>query len=249
MIKKAIKKVLEYSLIVLVFCFGMTFNSPNEPVFIYQEINNNIKEVVTDLQNSTAYIEVDGINYDWSGSGVLIDKDKGIIMTAGHVVEDANSFVVKFKDGTVCESTISYKEKNVDVGFISVCPNSVSHLINVSFAPAPEIGDDVYICGAPFGEQLSYSVSFGKVSGISRNFPYFGKMTMIQSDAQSWPGNSGGPVVNVDGNLVGILVGGMRYTDGISLIVPSRPCELSLQKYCAELGLFYFLSEFENAEN
>ena len=249
MIKKLLTKALEYSLIIMVFCFGMTFNPPKEPVFIYQTVDNNIKGVVTELQNSTAYIEVEGFNYDWTGSGVLIDKGNGIIMTAGHVVEDANSFVIKFKDGTVCESTLSYKEEGVDVGFISVCPNSVSHLNNIEFAVMPEVGDDVYICGAPFGEQLSYSVSFGKVSGIKRFFPYFGKMAMIQSDAQSWPGSSGGPVVNTDGDLVGILVAGLRYRDGISLVTPSNICWLSFRKYTTELELNKFLSGFENAKD
>ena len=243
MIKKFLERALCAIIIVMIFIFGMHYSAPrqpvfiypnpSEPVFVYPDITNNIKEVVDEIQKATVYIETDF----WTGSGVLIDKERGIILTAGHIVEDCDFFRVAFNNGTVVYSWESYEEESVDVGFIKVDPNDVSHLNELRFANGYDIGDDVYICGCPFGEELVYSVTFGKISGVKRNIPFFGRTLMIQSDAQAWPGNSGGPVVNTEGKIVGIIVGGYSRFDGLSLIISVDACELSLKKYIAELEL------------
>jgi len=230
MIKKFLERVLCSIIIVMVFVFGVYYSAPRQPVFIYPNIENDLKVIVNKVQASTVYIETDF----WSGSGVLIDKERGIILTAGHIVEDCDFFKIKFNNGIVIYSWESYQEDGVDVGFIKVDPNDVETLTELSFAHNYDIGDDVYICGCPFGEELAYSVTFGKISGVKRNIPFFGRTLMIQSDAQAWPGNSGGPVVNVDGEIVGILVGGYGSYDGLSLITSVNACRLSLAKYIAE---------------
>jgi len=223
------KKDVKFKFPVIVL--GTRYRPSPEPVFVYQEVENNIKDVVNKLQKATVFIQTE----NWSGSGVLIDKEKGIILTAGHVVGDADYFELTFNDGTYIISGDSYKENKVDVGFIKVNPEKVSHLNELRFASGAEVGDDVYICGCPFGQELAYTVTFGKVAGIERQFGLFGKIYMLQADAQSWPGNSGGPVVDEYGDIIGILVGGVWGFDGISLIVPYNIIQLSLDKYLAEL--------------
>jgi len=233
MIRKFLERILCSIIIVMIFVFGIHYSAPRQPVFIYPNIENNLKTIVDEVQRATVYIETDF----WTGSGVLIDKERGIILTAGHIVEDCNFFRIEFNNEAVIFSLESYEEKGVDVGFIKVDPNDVSHLKELKFANDYNIGDDVYICGCPFGRELAYSVTFGKISGIKRNIPFFGRTLMIQSDAQAWPGNSGGPVVNTEGEVVGILVGGYSRFDGLSLIISVDACRLSLAKYLARLDL------------
>lgn len=240
------RRIIDYIVIILVFLFGLSIDLPKQPVFIYQELNSKEKAIVADLQSSTAYIGGSNQILNWSGSGVLIDKEHGIILTAAHVINDSKNILLRFKDGTSCYSEDFYADKEFDIGFIKINPELIKHLKEFKFASQVSIGDDVYICGCPFGEQLAYSISFGKVSGKARILPFLCKIPLIQSDAQSWAGNSGGPVVNSQGELMGILVGGLVYSDGISLILPFDVCKLSYEKYLLDLKLDNFFIGVEN---
>ena len=75
--------------------------------------------------------------------------------------------------------------------------------------------------GCPFGHILRFTVTKGIVSGFERDFDgFFGEKLLLQVDAQSWPGNSGGPVYNMNGQIIGILVGGYYGADGVGLCIP-----------------------------
>jgi S1-C subfamily serine protease len=144
---------------------------------------------------------------DAIGSGVVINES-GAILTALHVIDSTDRWVIIFADGTKSEATVIGKQPENDLAALQARspPDEVQPAILASTAGlAP--GDKVVATGFPFG--IGPSVSAGVVSGLKREFDdpsRHQKFTnLIQFDAAVNPGNSGGPLVNRDGEVVGIV--------------------------------------------
>jgi len=143
------------------------------------------------------------------GSGVIFDADADIL-TALHVVTDARRITVTFSDGSTYEARIFARQPDNDIAAIRAlghpAPLAVATLGNAS---ALNVGDDAIVIGNPFG--LSRSLSTGVISGLHRSVQPPGADTpmieLIQFDAAVNPGNSGGPLFNRDGDVVGIVSG------------------------------------------
>jgi S1-C subfamily serine protease len=144
--------------------------------------------------------------YTAVGTGVVID-DEGTILTNLHVARAAKRLRVEFWDGTEAEAIIAGARPDLDLAIIrpSVIPDDlVPATLGSSGGLSP--GDDVVAVGFPFG--IGPSASAGVVSGLLRVLEREGGTTMqnlIQFDAAANPGNSGGPLVNADGEVVGIV--------------------------------------------
>jgi len=191
----------------------------------------NLVQVIQRVNPSVVYIEAQGYEgYPmWSGSGVIIDPG-GLVLTAAHVVEGADRFRIVLPDGREFHSENSWHRSEIsDVGFIqldlvNIVPVDPPGKLPISYLGKSDSlrkGQDVFIIGSPFGYILKFTATKGIVSGFERDFDgYFGEKLMLQVDAQSWPGNSGGPVYNMQGQVVGILVGGYYGADGIGLCIP-----------------------------
>jgi S1-C subfamily serine protease len=159
------------------------------------------------------------------GSGVVID-DSGTILTSLHVVRGANEVRVYFADGSETKAAIVAEEAESDLAALrpEVIPDD---LIPATLAGGAGIGDDVYVVGNPFG--IRDSLTAGVVSGLGRQYrsPRTGETlnNLIQFDAAVNPGNSGGPLVNRNGEVVGIVTGLFNPTEqdvfiGIGFAVP-----------------------------
>jgi S1-C subfamily serine protease len=143
------------------------------------------------------------------GSGVVIDADADIL-TALHVVADATSITVTFADGSSYQAKIFARQPDNDIAGIRALghpdPLAVATLGN---ANALNVGEDAIVIGNPFG--LSRSLSTGVISGLHRSIQPPGATKpmseLIQFDASVNPGNSGGPLFNRDGDVVGIVSG------------------------------------------
>lgn len=160
---------------------------------------------------------------DWQGSGIFIRDD--LILTAGHIVDDANSITVILQNGEEYFGSDWYKETSTDVGFIRVfTPEKEPKL---RFVDAT-LGDESWIIGYPVGE----SIALTKGIVVSTNWLGF-----LFVDASSWPGNSGSPVLDEDGYIIGILVAGPYEWESMSLCIPSKIINLSLEKYLATKSL------------
>ncbi len=149
------------------------------------------------------------------GAGVVVD-DTGLILTALHVVRDAVEVRVTFYDGTESEASVIARVPENDLAVLR--PREIpDELIPAIFAGSGglSVGDEVFAAGNPFG--ITNSFSGGVVSGLNRSFksPKTGAtMTgLIQFDAAVNPGNSGGPLVNRDGEVVGIVSSLLNPTD------------------------------------
>jgi S1-C subfamily serine protease len=141
------------------------------------------------------------------GTGVVI-VDSGIILTALHVVMDAETVLVILADGSESPAAVISRQPENDLAVLQamVIPDD---LIPATMAGSGllQVGDEVAAVGHPFG--ISNSLSAGVVSGLGRNYlsPDTGMTlsNLIQFDAAVNPGNSGGPLINRDGEVVGIV--------------------------------------------
>jgi 2-alkenal reductase len=161
-----------------------------------------------------------------SGSGVIISQD-GYIMTNNHVVEGAESLAVTFADGSRHEATLVGTDPLVDLAVIRVA-DAVPAFAPLGDSDALQPGETVIAIGSPLGD-FKNSVTAGVVSALNRTVPGSGMEGLIQTDAAINHGNSGGPLVNLRGEVVGIntLVvrgGGMSgdQAEGLGFSVPSN---------------------------
>ena len=161
------------------------------------------------------------------GTGVVI-VDKGIILTNLHVVQGAESIRVTFSDGLTSTASITGVQPENDLAVLQAhkIPDDLTAATMRSTADLRP-GDEVMAVGYPFG--IGPSASSGIISGLKRNFRSpEGKQEMrnlIQFDAAANPGNSGGPLVTLDGQVVGIVTAiynpnGQHSFVGIAFAVP-----------------------------
>ncbi len=161
--------------------------------------------------------------FDGQGSGVVIRED-GYIMTNRHVVEGASKIKVRFKDGTEFDGEVKGVDSYSDIAVVKINAKDLK-TAKLGDSAKTRVGEFAIAIGAPFN--LDYSVTFGHVSAKGRSGIIPGNMggaamdqDFIQTDASINPGNSGGPLVNIDGEVIGIntLIRGMN--TGIGFAVP-----------------------------
>jgi S1-C subfamily serine protease len=143
-----------------------------------------------------------------SGSGYIID-DEGHIVTNAHVVAGGSDFLVEFYDGTTAEATLVGADDLQDVAVLKLDhPSTVPGTLTFGNSDEIEVGDDVIAIGTPFGEYPN-SVTEGDVNGLDRSLDTgtgYRLPNLIQHDASLYPGNSGGPLLNMDGEVIGMNV-------------------------------------------
>ncbi|WDE06130.1 Do family serine endopeptidase [Thalassomonas viridans] len=170
------------------------------------------------------------------GSGVIIDADKGYIVTNNHVVDEADEIVVTLKDGRQIEAEKLGSDKASDIALLQIDADDLTE-IKLADSDDLRIGDFTVAIGNPFG--LGQTVTSGIVSALGRsglnieNYEDF-----IQTDAAINSGNSGGALVNLRGELIGIntaIIGPGGGNVGIGFAIPSNMMN-NLAKQIIEFG-------------
>ena len=166
------------------------------------------------IQPSIVYIEagfVDGEGHQTGGLGTgVIINDSADIITSLHVVKDSRDINVTFADGTHSKAFILDQTPEMDLVILRAF-NSPQLFVPATLGnPASmRVGDDVFVVGNPYG--LYSSMSAGVISGFGRSFQPVGTdLTLeglIQFDAAANPGNSGGPLLDRNGRVIGIVTG------------------------------------------
>lgn len=135
------------------------------------------------------------------GSGVIVDPS-GIILTNNHVVKDADTLKIKLHDGRQFEATEWKTDPKTDIAVVKIPTTSDFPVANIGDSDQLDVGDWVIAVGAPFG--LAETVTAGIISAKSRGLGIADREEFLQTDAAINPGNSGGPLVNLNGEVVGI---------------------------------------------
>ena len=140
------------------------------------------------------------------GSGVVID-DSGDILTSLHIVSNPGTIQVTFADGTKSEAVITSTQPENDIAVLQATkPPPLFFPATLGNPNALQVGDEAYVLGNPFG--FNNSMSSGVISGLDRSYKVSDELTLqhlIQFDAAVNAGNSGGPLLNRDGQVVGIV--------------------------------------------
>ena len=157
------------------------------------------------------------------GSGFVIDGKEGLVVTNNHVIEGADEIIINFHDGSklTVEKVIG-KDTKADLALLKVTPKKPLADVKFGSSAAIEVGDWVMAIGNPFG--LGGSVSVGIISAKSRDINSGPYDDYLQTDAAINKGNSGGPLFNMDGEVVGVntaIISPTGGSIGIGFAVPS----------------------------
>jgi serine protease Do len=164
------------------------------------------------------------------GSGFVIDP-AGLIVTNYHVVENAFEITVKFHDGTVAPGTAIHASRIADLALVKVQVNHPLAAAQWDDSDALQVGDQVFAAGNPFG--LGVSVSAGIVSALNRDIQNSPYDDLIQTDAAINHGNSGGPLFNMKGHVVGVdsdIISPTTGSVGIGFALPARHAQFVLDQ-------------------
>lgn len=207
-----------------------SFSNPNKTAGTYEQVAAAVAPTVVEI--TTESIVTDSVfwggNYVTSGagSGVIISAD-GLIITNNHVVSGANAITVTTTDGTEYTAKVIGTDSDSDIAVIKV------EATNLPFALMGDsdtlvVGQEVLAVGNPLGE-LGGTVTNGIVSALSRDVNIDGtEMTLIQTNAAVNPGNSGGGLFNLYGELIGIVNAKSSTTssgtsvEGIGFAIPAN---------------------------
>ena len=196
--------------------------APARSALIYQVIQPSIVLIETERPGVEDAEEGYGL-----GTGVVIN-DSGAVLTSLHVISDATTIKLIFADGTEASGEVMTTQPENDIAVLM--PSQLPEVLVPATLGNPDamhIGDDAYVVGHPLG--LYGSMSTGVISGFDRTFkpPNSDQRLrgLIQIDAAVNPGNSGGPLLNRDGQVVGIVAGLVNPTEdsffiGIGFAVP-----------------------------
>lgn len=162
------------------------------------------------------------------GSGVIVDSQKGYVLTNNHVVEDSDEITIRLLDKREFQAQIIGTDPASDLAVLQITAEDLTS-IPLGNSDQIRVGEWVIAVGSPFSPNLSHTVTVGIISALGRsniigNNKY---EDFIQTDAAINPGNSGGALLNLDGELVGIntaiATGGFeRANRGVGFAIPSN---------------------------
>ena len=195
---------------------------------IYRKANRGVVEitVTTSGGDNSPFPGGGGGTAQAQGSGWVYDSD-GHIVTNDHVVDGAKSISVRLWNGKTYSASVVGTDQSTDLAVIKVdAPSSVLHPLQVGDSSALQVGDGVVAIGSPFG--LEGTVTSGIVSALHRAITAPNNFTIndsIQTDAAINHGNSGGPLLNVQGQVIGVnaqIKSDSNGNEGVGFSIPSN---------------------------
>jgi len=192
---------------------GSTGGGTTDFSTIYENVKNSVVLIKSTLALGTA-----------TGSGFIYDT-QGRIVTNDHVIDGANSITVTFINGTIVPATVVGADPYSDIAVIQVtAPTALLKPLQLGNSSALKVGQEVLAIGNPYG--LADTLTTGIISATGREMDSasgYPIVDVIQTDAAINPGNSGGPLLNLNGEVVGINTAIPSQTStGIGFAVPSN---------------------------
>ncbi len=200
------------------------------------EENDSINEAVNKIYNAVVVVEAyNQGRQSSSGSGFVYKKDSkyGYILTNYHVVDGASSLKIVDMNGNDVEATYLGGDSYADIAVIRIDAKAVLDVASIGDSTKAKLGDTVFTVGTPINSEYMGSVTKGILSGENRTITVSDQsqgsymMEVLQTDASINPGNSGGPLVNINGEVIGIT--SMKLvTDSIEGMGFAIPIEIAM---------------------
>ena len=220
-----------------------------------RKIENTIKCVVgvSKLQQGNHFVFLNNSDEKLGmGSGIIL-TDNGYILTNYHVVgKKYSNCYVTLESGNVYNGTVVWEDSNIDLAIIKISASNLEYIV-LGDSDNIKLADEVYAIGNPIGLEFQRTITKGIISGINRTIKIDEENYMedlIQTDATINEGNSGGPLINVNGELIGINTVKINNAEGIGFAVPINLVKPILQKLLEEgkfeeayLGIFGYDKE------
>ena len=230
--------ILSACSIVLLFAFALSVMIglfPIKSAYVPSTNNSSVSpeteadpSIIEDFLNSVVVIKGTGVSSMSTGTGVIISAD-GYIITNYHVIENCSAVTVKlYGEKTAEKAAVVGYHKDDDIAVLKI---NRSGLRAATFVDSNTVryGEKVYAIGTPEGDDYSWSVTQGIVSCPNRQLMIYDdegvlekKMNVVQTDASVNHGNSGGPIINVRGEVVGIVTLKRSNSAGMGFALPSN---------------------------
>lgn len=170
---------------------------------------NTIRESVDKIYNAVVYIEsLKNGTATGSGSGFVYKKDDkyGYVLTNQHVIDGSTEIEITNIEGKVSKATLLGEDAYSDIAVLRIDKEDVLQVAELGSSEDAYLGDTVFTVGSPLGKTYMGSVTKGVLSGKNRTVTVSSQFVMevLQVDAALNPGNSGGPLVNINGEVIGI---------------------------------------------
>ena len=173
---------------------------------------NTIKSSIDKIYSATVMIEsYRSDRLIGTGTGFIYKKndDKGYVMTNHHVIENSDSIKVITIEGQSVDATLLGSDEYADIAVLSISADSILQVAEIGDSTKLELGDTLFTVGSPMGSEYMGTVTKGILSGKDRTITVTVNnsnfmMEVLQTDAAINPGNSGGPLVNINGEVVGV---------------------------------------------
>ncbi len=197
------------------------------PETVVVSLSDAMVAAVKRVAPAVVTVTVEGSSGRGSGSGVII-SDQGYIITNNHVVENGRRYYILFADGSRREAQLVGSDSLNDIAVLKV-DSEVPGVAVIGDSAALQPGETVLAIGSPLGN-FRNTVTAGVVSALNRSVPGSGMEGLIQTDAAINSGNSGGPLINLKGEVVGINTmvvrnefgfGASAPVEGLGFAVPS----------------------------
>ena len=173
---------------------------------------NTIKTAINEIYDAVVVVETYKNNTLYStGTGFVYkeDDENGYLITNHHVIENGNKFVITLSEGEETEATLLGSDEYSDIAVLKIPKESVKQVAKLGESSNMEIGDTVFTVGSPMGKEYMGTVTKGILSGKNRTVKVTSGnngliLEVLQTDAAINPGNSGGPLVNINGEVIGV---------------------------------------------
>lgn len=237
-------KMLHLALAIIIFYSTIAFADTNHEIAIFDTVGLSEKTVPAvvdvyaysdgsdqlflpfDMKDMESLLFGGGQPITSSGTGCVITSD-GIIVTCAHVVKNSRKIFVGLNDGRKLEAKKLYANQEADIAFLQVEANDLPHFKLASSKTAVMLGEPVLVAGNAFGMGKT-SVFSGIISFINRVID--GKV-VLQSDVNINVGNSGGPMVNAMGEMIGMAFAIPSRAGGLAFFIPSAMINYYFDKY------------------
>lgn len=226
------KKVLVFALLIISFCvtgcsplqlnLGQNKSSYTSYKIDAKQYSNN-EELLKNVSPAVVGILATTNNYQSIGTGVCVNS-KGYILTNNHVIEDANSIKIYLYDGTTANANLVWRDSSQD---LAVLQSSVSlPYLPMATDGSYKAGQDIIAIGTPISLAFKHTATKGMISAVNRTIQvdnengYSTLSNLIQHDASINPGNSGGPLIDLQGNVLGINTVKVSDAEGLGFAIP-----------------------------